>query len=31
MDAFGEARGVKFTATISADPDTATEGMRKYM
>ena len=31
MDAFGEARGVKFTATISADPETATEGMRKYM
>ena len=31
MDTFGEGRGIKFTATISADPETATEGMRKYM
>ena len=31
MDAFGEARDIKFTATISADPETATEGMKKYM
>lgn len=31
MDTFGEDRGVKFTVTISADPETATEGMKKYM
>ena len=31
MDTFGEARGIKFTVTISADPETATEGMKKYM
>jgi len=31
MDAFGEKCGVQFTVTVSAAPETATEGMKKYM
>ena len=31
MDSFGESCGVKFTVTVSADPETATDVMHKYM
>ena len=31
LDRFSEQNGVKFTVTISADEDTATEGMRQYI
>lgn len=31
LDVFGEQNGIKFTVTISADPDSATEGMQKYL
>ena len=31
LDAFGEKNNVKFTATISADPSAATEGMQKFL
>ena len=31
LDRFSEQNGVKFTVTISADEDTATEGMKSYM
>ena len=31
LDAFGEKNGIKFTVTISADEDTATEGMKQYI
>ena len=31
LDEFGERNGVKFTVTVSADPSTATEGMRRYL
>ena len=31
LDVFGEKNNLKFTATISADPDVATEGMRKFL
>ena len=31
LDAFGEKNGIKFTVTISGDPETATEGMKKFM
>ena len=31
LDAFGEKNGLKFTATISADPETASAGVKKYL
>ena len=31
LDALGEKNNVKFTATISADPSAATEGMQKFL
>lgn len=31
LDGFGERNGVKFTVTVSADPSSATEGMRRYL
>jgi hypothetical protein len=31
LDVFGERNNIKFTVTISADPASATEGMRKYL
>ena len=31
LDAFGEKNNIKFTVTISADEDTATEGMKQYI
>lgn len=31
LDHFSDANAVKFTVTISADEDTATEGMRRYL
>ena len=31
LDAFGEKNNLKFTATISADAEVATEGMKKYL
>ena len=31
LDRFSETNGVKFTVTISAAEDTATEGMRQYI
>ena len=31
LDRFSNANDVKFTVTISADEDTATEGMRQYI
>ena len=31
MDAFGESCGIKFTVTISADPESATDVMKKFM
>ena len=31
LDAFGEKNGLKFTATISADPETAPLGVKKYL
>ena len=31
LDRFSEENGVKFTVTISADEDTATEGMKQYI
>ena len=31
LDRFSEENGVKFTVTISADEDTATEGMKHYI
>ena len=31
LDRFSEENGVKFTVTISADEDTATEGMKQYV
>ena len=31
LDAFGEKNNLKFTATISADAEIATEGMKKYL
>ena len=31
LDRFSEQNGVKFTVTISADEDTATEGMKQYI
>ena len=30
LDAFGEKNGIKFTVTISADPDLAPEGIKQY-
>lgn len=30
LDAFGEKNGIKFTVTISADVDAATDGMKKF-
>lgn len=30
LDAYGEAAGIKFTITISADVNEATEGIKKY-
>ena len=30
LDGFGEKNDIKFTATISADPSVATDGMQKY-
>ena len=31
MDGFGEKNGIKFTATLSGDPSTATDVMRRYL
>ena len=31
LDTFGEKNGIKFTVTISADPEAATDGMQKYL
>lgn len=31
LDVFGERNNIKFTVTISADPASATEGVRKYL
>ena len=31
MDGFGEANGIKFTATLSGDPEMATDVMKRYM
>ena len=31
LDAFGEQNQIKFTATISADPSMATDGMAKFL
>ena len=31
LDGFGEKNDIKFTATISADPSVATDGMQKYL
>ena len=31
LDVFGERNNIKFTVPISADPASATEGMRKYL
>ena len=31
LDRFGEANGIKFTVTISGDPSTATEGLKKFL
>ena len=31
LDGFGEKNDIKFTATISADPSAATDGMQKYL
>ncbi len=31
MDGFGEKNGIKFVATLSADPETATDVMRRYL
>jgi hypothetical protein len=30
LNAFSEANGIKFTVTISADAELATDGVRKY-
>lgn len=30
LDAFGEKNSIKFTVTMSADPELATEGIKKY-
>ena len=31
LDVFGERNSIKFTATISADPSEATDGMQKFL
>ena len=31
LDIFGERNNIKFTATISADPSNATDGMQKFL
>jgi len=31
LDAFGEKNGIKFTVTLSGDPEAATEGMKKFL
>lgn len=31
LDIFGEKNDIKFTVTISGDPSTATDGMRKFL
>ena len=31
LDVFGEKNNIKFTVTISGDPATATDGMRKFL
>ena len=31
LDMFGDKNNLKFTATISADPSAATDGMQKYL
>ncbi len=31
LDSFGEANGMKFVATLSGDPSTATDVMKRYM
>lgn len=31
LDSFGEKNNIKFTATISADAEAATDGMRKFL
>ena len=31
LDVFGEKNSVKFTVTISADPEAATDGMKRFL
>ena len=31
LDAFGERNDIKFTVTVSGEPEAATEGMKKFM
>ena len=31
LDAFGEKNNLKFTASVSADPSVATDGMKKFL
>ncbi len=31
LDAFGEKNGIKFTVTLSGDPEVATDGMKKFL
>ena len=31
LDAFGERNNIKFTVTVSGEPEAATEGMKKFM
>ena len=31
LDSFGERNNIKFTVTISGEPEAATEGMKKFM
>ena len=31
LDVFGEKNNIKFTVTISAEPEAATDGMQKYL
>ncbi len=31
LDSFGEKNGIKFTVTLSGDPEVATDGMKKFL
>ena len=31
LDAFGERNNIKFTVTVSGEPEAATDGMKKFM